>query len=430
METSTCESYAILKDDYDPTPSGFERNMTTRVLRTLFGGLPVALDFGDGDIRPLGRAPARVHFCPPRFGTLLSILVNPGLRLGETFMDGKWYLSRGRVFDFLLLMVTAKGGAFKNHGINLGLTEALVHYYKQFVATFSATREVARHYDVNTELFKHMIGENLVYSCAFFEDDLDDLDAAQKRKFETIFQRMRLDEVSAPRVLDIGCGWGSFERYFPRDREAVVDGISISEGQISYARTQIGKLSDKGRVQVSFHKQDYRHFCQQNAGKYDRVVSIGMLEHVGRSKYTHYFREIRKALRPGGLALVHSIVKHQPGATNLWIDRYIFPGGYAPLVSEVVQGVERSGLKISAVHHHDGWNYIKTLRVWLKNLLENENAILDILQTEQDGSPDRRARVARTTYRMFVFYLSAVQLMFHPDYGDDGVAHFVVEKPA
>ncbi len=428
METSPCETYGILKADYDPTPPGFERNLTTALMRRLFGGIPVALDFGNGDIRPLGRAPARVHFCPPRFGTLISILVNPGLRLGETFMDGKWYLSRGRLFDFLLLVATAKGGALKNHGINLGLTESLVHYYKQFIATFSATREVARHYDVNTDLFKLMIGENLAYSCAFFERDSDDLETAQRRKFDTIFERMRLNEVKRPRILDIGCGWGSFERYFPRNIEAELDGISISEGQISYARTQIENLSDKGRVKVNFHKQDYRYFCEHNAGRYDRVVSIGMLEHVGRSKYAHYFRAIHKVLAPGGLALVHSIVKHQPGSTNLWVDRYIFPGGYAPMISEVVQGIERSGLKISAVHYHDGWNYIKTLRVWLANLLENEDAILKVLQNELDGDQRHREKVARTTYRMFIFYLSAVQLMFHPEYGDDGVAQFIVQK--
>ncbi len=339
-------------------------------------------------------------------------------------MDGKWHLTRGRLSDLLLMLVTANKGPVARHGLSFGVTEQIIHIYKQFLTTFSATRKVAEHYNVNTELYRRMIGDDLVYSCAFFDDDLTDLKAAQARKFKTIFERLLLDEADDLKVLDIGCGWGSFERYFPKELKAEVDGISISESQIAYARQTADEISDKGRVDMRFHKQDYRDFCKLHAGVYNRVVSIGMLEHVGRSKYAHYFNAIKEVMREDGVALVHSIVKHSPGATNLWIDRYIFPGGYSPKISEVTDGIEKSGLEIRAIHYHDGKNYIRTLQAWLANLLANEDEILELLS--KGGSAGSQDMIARSTYRMFIFYLSAVQLMFHPKWGKGGIGHFIV----
>lgn len=427
--TQTHETYGIMAEDYRPTSSRFERALTTGFLRLLFRGVPLALDFGDGDVRPLGDGEASVHLAPPRFLTLLGIMTNAGLKFGEAFMDGSWYVTRGSVVALLHVILTAQGAEAKKHGLTFGLFEKLTHLYKQWLATFSATREVARHYDVNTELYRRMIGPTMAYSCAFWDEGAQTLEDAQAQKFRTICQRLELDRVDEARVLDIGCGWGSFEMAFPRDKTGRIDGISISDGQIAYARTQIEALSDKGRVAVDFIKEDYRHYCERKTGQYNRVVSIGMLEHVGQSKYGHYFSAIRNVLTDDGLALVHSISKHEAGATNLWIDRYIFPGGYSPKISEVVDGIEKSGLKIKAIHYHSGENYARTLRVWLANFLAQETEILQLLTDEQDtGTQEHRARVARTTYRMFIFYLSAVQMMFHPDYGDDGVAHFVVTK--
>ncbi len=421
------QDYAVKTTDYDPTPPGPERDRTFRLFHRMFAGVPIALDFGDGDVRPLSDEPPLVLLAPPRFRTLLSILVNPGLRLGEAFMDGKWYVSEGTVFDLLFLFVTAKGGERRKQGLTFGLSEIITHYYKQFLATFSATREVARHYDVNTELYRHMIGPNLVYSCAFFEDGITDLDDAQQRKFDTIFRRMRLDEVDRVKVLDIGCGWGSFERYFPADLKGEVDAISISQGQIDWATAHVQEIAGGKDLTVRFRKEDYRTFCTRHAGEYNRVVSIGMLEHVGRSKYGHYFSAINDVLTADGLALIHSIVKHQPSRTNLWIDRYIFPGGYIPKVSEVIQGVEAAGLRTHAFHFHRGIHYKTTLQHWLRNLLAHEAEILEILESDEGGKA-HSARVVRSTYRMFIYYLSAVQLMFDERYSDIGVGHFIVAR--
>ena len=429
MTEETVETFSVQKRDYRATPKGVERTLTTGLLKLLFGGQPIVLDFGDGDLRALTKGEARIHLAPPRLRTLLAIMTNPGLKFGEAFMDGAWFVTRGTVADLLLTLVNAKGGEIKKHGLTFGLFEYLTHIYKQFLATFSATREVARHYDVNTELYKLMIGPTMAYSCAFWEDGAETLEAAQARKFEVICERLRLDQAEPLKVLDIGCGWGSFEMAFPRHLTANIDGISISDGQIAYARKQIDNLSEPGRVTVDFAKEDYRHFCERKKGQYNRVVSIGMLEHVGRSKYGHYFSAIRDVLSEDGIALVHSITKHTHGATNLWIDRYIFPGGYTPMLSEVVDGIEKAGLKLKAVHYHSGENYARTLRVWLANFLKNEKAILELLVGEQEkGSADHKERVARSTFRMFIFYLSAVQLMFHPDYADDGIGHFIVTR--
>ena len=154
-----------------------------------------------------------------------------------------------------------------------------------------------------------------------------------------------------------------------------------------------------------------------------------MLEAVGRSKYKHFFQAVENVLTDDGIALIHSIVKHQPGATNLWVDRYIFPGGYSPQVSEVVAGIEGAGLKTRAVHFHDGGSYIKTLRAWLRNIENREIACLDVLVTEQSNvSPEIKQLRARTTFRMYQFFLASMQTMFHRDYLGNGVAHFVVTR--
>ena len=154
-----------------------------------------------------------------------------------------------------------------------------------------------------------------------------------------------------------------------------------------------------------------------------------MLEAVGRSKYKHFFQAVENILTDDGIAMIHSIVKHQPGATNLWVDRYIFPGGYSPQVSEVVAGIEGAGLKTCAVHFHSGDNYIKTLRAWLKNIEDRKGACLDVLVQEQSGgSVEEKQLRARTTFRMYQFFLAALQTMFHREYLGNGVAHFVVTR--
>ncbi len=429
MESVSDETYEIQALDYDRPPKGRERDLITAILKRLFPGLPLALDFGDGDLRPLSDRPASVHLAPPRLRSLLTLLVNPGLHFGESFMDGKWYVSKGSVFDLLLMFLTAEGGEARAQGLTFGLFEIATHYYKQFIATFSATREVARHYDVNTGLYQLMIGDDLVYSAGFFEDGITDLKGAQQRKFDTIFRRMRLDEPETLKVLDIGCGWGSFERYFPANLKGEVDAISISEGQINWAREHVQEIAGGKDLKVNFVKEDYRTFCKRHPGEYNRVVSVGMLEHVGESKYGHYFKAIDDVLSRDGVALIHSIVKHMPGRTNLWVDRYIFPGGYVPMVSEVIAGIEAAGLKTRAFHFHPGIHYLTTLRHWLRQLLDNEAKILALLEGEYKGQNGARAKkVARTTFRMFVFYLSAVQLMFYRDYSDNGTGHFVVTR--
>lgn len=413
--------------DYAPTTSMTERNWTAWVVRKFLGGLPFALDFGDGDIRPMSDQTYEIMWAPPRFRTLLFMLTNPSLKFGETFMDGKWYCSQGKLSDFVEMLLSQKGATAKGNGLSFGATSILTHIYKQFLATFSATRKVARHYDISAEFFSLVIGLDLVYSCAFFEDNINDLGEAQQRKFDRIFERMEMPSARNLKVLDIGCGWGSFERYFPRDLQAKVDAISISKKQISFARRKYGGTSNAANVEVEFFEEDYRHYCKRKANYYNRVVSIGMLEHVGKSKFGHYFNAISNVLTDDGIALVHSIVKKSDQVTNIWFDRYIFPGGYVPKISEVMDGIEKAGLKVQCVHIHSGTNYIETLNVWLHNLLVQEKECLRVLIDEQHTDTEKNPeRVARTTMRMFVFYLAAVQSSFHPSLNGDRIAHFIV----
>ncbi len=430
MKDSLTNAVETATVDYSVTTSRFERRNTTALMRLLFGKMPFTLDFGDGDLRPMARdTPSKFTLAPPRFRTLLWVLVNPGLRFGEAYMEGSWHLKDGKLADMLLMMLTFKGGRSRRNGLSFGLTEAITHFYKQFLATFSATRKVQGHYDESTAFFELMMGRDLVYTCAFYDDDPKDLHEAQQIKFDTIFDRLRLREAEDLNILDIGSGWGSFENFFPADLKADIDGISLSGVQVDYATRRWAEGKKTGRPNVTYIQEDYRTYCHRHEKKYNRIISIGMLEAVGRSKYKHYFQAIDHVLADGGVALIHSIVKHQPGATNLWVDRYIFQGGYSPQVSEVVAGIEAAGLKTQAVHFHHGGNYIKTLQAWLKNIEDKKAKCIDVLVAEQtEGTEVEKQKRARTTFRMYEFFLSGVQTMFHPDYLGNGIAHFIVTR--
>ena len=255
------QAYAVSKTDYGATRSRLERGCTTLLFRLLFRGLPFALDFGDGDLRPMSDQGAEFHFAPPRFLTLISILVNPGLRLGETFMQGSWHLTKGNLAQFLLMLVTEKRSAKKQHGLTFGLLQAINHYYKQFLTTFTATRKVAEHYDENTRFFELMMDADLVYTCGFFDETHDNLHDVQQNKFDVIFERLRIRQAAELNILDIGCGWGSFENFFPPDLAANIDGISLSQVQVDYARSTHQTKNTNQDLQVNFIKEDYRTFC-------------------------------------------------------------------------------------------------------------------------------------------------------------------------
>jgi cyclopropane-fatty-acyl-phospholipid synthase len=261
----------------------------------------------------------------------------------------------------------------------------------QFNAAGRARRNVAHHYDLNGELYSLFLDRDRQYSCAYFAKGTETLEEAQTAKTRHIAAKLCLDRPGLS-VLDIGCGWGGMALTLARDYGAKVTGITLSTEQLSWAkaRAQAEGLSD----QVSFELLDYR----AAVGCFDRILSVGMFEHVGVFHYRAFFDAVSRCLKPDGVALLHSIGQwNGAGINNRWISKYIFPGAYCPALSEVMPAIEHSGLlttDIEVLRLH----YAETLRHWRRRFAANRDMIASLY--------DERF------CRMFEFYLSSCELSF------------------
>ncbi|MGH6886480.1 MAG: class I SAM-dependent methyltransferase, partial [Geminicoccales bacterium] len=253
-----------------------------------------------------------------------------------------------------------------------------------------ARANAAHHYDLSDALYDLFLDADRQYSCAYFTHPHDDLAQAQADKKRHIAAKLLLRP--GHRVLDIGSGWGGLGLYLAGAGAGEVVGITLAEEQlkVSRARAEQAGLADR----VRFELRDYR----DQAGRFDRIVSVGMFEHVGLQHYPAFFRKIRELLVEDGVALVHAIGRmHGPGATNAWIRKYIFPGGYAPALSEVLPAVERLGLWVTDIEILR-LHYAKTLRAWRRRFMANR---------------DRVAQVYDERFcRMWEFYLIGSELAF------------------
>lgn len=286
-----------------------------------------------------------------------QLLANPSLALGEAYMDGTLRIETGSLRDLLSICmadldaVDALPGKRIRQGLDAFLSRRLHHN-----PINRARCNVAHHYDLSTELYDLFLDADRQYSCAYFATGNETLDEAQALKKRHIAAQLLLRP--GLDVLDIGSGWGGLALELAQQHQARVTGLSLSTEQIVAARasaTQSG-LSE----QVAFKLRDYR----QEKGQYDRVVSVGMFEHVGRSGFDDYFSTIRRVLKPDGVALVHAIGTMAPkGGSDAWIRKYIFPGGYLPSLSETISAAERSGLWVTDVEVLR-LHYAETLRHW------------------------------------------------------------------
>jgi len=280
--------------------------------------------------------------------------------------------------------------------------------------------------------------EQMIYSCAFFEDDAQSLRSAQENKLDVTLSRLEIPKKKNLSVLDIGSGWGGFAFHAAAKNGATYDGISIAQSQIDFAEARRQKLKKSVANRINFHCEDFIKFRAGESDLYDRVVSIGMLEHVGKTQYRSYFDEVYRFLKPGGIAVIHSIVRRNQGISNSWIDAYIFPGGYIPQTSEVVAGIEPTGLRIEKMHIHWGQNYRRTIQHWTENFLDNYDACYELIvehYTEiaaDDLAEDRTRWVnhnARIAMKIWYFYLHAIQSIFDERWNCYDVCQFVVRKP-
>ena len=316
--------------------------------------------FGDGDGVPVG---IRLH----DRATEWRMLLNPKLAVGEAYMNGKLTVETGTLCDFLDL-AARNLEAIETHRLQsvLGIAERLLRYVRMYNPIGKAQRNVAHHYDLSDELYALFLDEDRQYSCAYFNRPGMSLEEAQLEKKRHIAGKLRLDRPGL-RALDIGSGWGGMALYLAQQGAQTVKGVTLSVEQhkVSERRARDADLADR----VSFALQDYR----EDTGTYDRIVSVGMFEHVGAGHYLEYFTKVRGLLAEDGVFLLHSIGRMEPpGTTNPWLRKYIFPGGYSPALSEVLAAIEKAGLYVTDIEILR-LHYAETLSEWHRRFQANRD---------------------------------------------------------
>jgi cyclopropane-fatty-acyl-phospholipid synthase len=325
--------------------------------------------------------------------TIRRLVLSPSLGAGEAYMSGSLTVEDGGIYDFLDTMLVNLQAKPAGHPVQR-LRERLANVSRrlmQYNPAGRARRNVAHHYDLNGRLYSLFLDRDRQYSCAYFPRGDETLEEAQTAKKRHIAAKLCLDRPGL-RVLDIGCGWGGMALTLARDFGAQVTGVTLSQEQLTEARARAAAEGLEDRVQ--FELRDYRSVSET----FDRIVSVGMFEHVGIGHYRTFFDTVARRLKPDGVALIHAIGRSDgPGSTNAWLRKYIFPGGYSPALSEVLPPVERSGLMatdIEILRLH----YAETLRHWRRRFAAN----LDAITTLYDD----------TFCRMFEFYLAASEITF------------------
>ena len=334
-----------------------------------------------------------------------KLLLYPDLFLGEAYSNGSAVIENGTLTEFLDI-------AFKNVGRNE--TNTLSEFLNKlrgtyrFLTNFNLIKKsklnVAHHYDISEDLYGLFLDSKRQYSCAYFKNENDDLETAQTNKIKHIIKKLNLKPNQ--RVLDIGSGWGSLAIEIAKESQYEVVGITLSENQLEYSKKKAKKLNLEN--QVEFRLMDYRQLDE----KFDRVVSVGMLEHVGRKFYKNYFNQVSNLLNDDGIALIHTIGSaNPPRDPQPWITKYIFPGGYTPSLSEVANPIERSGLVISDIEVLR-MHYAHTLRHWRERFLGEKDRVLQMFDEK--------------FFRMWEFYLTSCEMSFK--WGDQVVFQFQLTK--
>jgi len=321
-----------------------------------------------------------------------QVALDPEMKLGEAFMEGGLVIDQGDIADVLAVLMSQVGLMVPSLPAKaLMKLRYLFRRIVQFNPPGRSQRNVAHHYDLDGRLYSLFLDADRQYSCAYFEHPNQTLDDAQLAKKRHLAAKLVLDQPDLS-VLDIGCGWGGLGLYLAENAGAKVTGVTLSQEQLGVAKCRAEErgLSDR----AEFRLQDYR----LTPGPFDRIVSVGMFEHVGVNHYDTYFKRVAELMSDDGVALIHSIGRSEgPGITNPWINKYIFPGGYIPALSEVMPAIERSGLLVADVEMLR-LHYAETLKAWRERFIAHREEIERLY--------DQRF------FRMFDFYLASSEMAF------------------
>jgi cyclopropane-fatty-acyl-phospholipid synthase len=339
--------------------------------------------------RPGPAVTMRVH----DWWTGIRLALRPRLAFGESYMDGKLTVEQGDIYDLLDLLGRNIAGIESTLLVRWSLAlQTGLRWLQQYNPIGRAQRNVAHHYDLNDQLYDFFLDRDRQYSCAYFTTPGESLEQAQIDKKRHIAAKLLLK--SGQRVLDIGSGWGGMGLFLSRQFDVDVTGVTLSKEQhaVSSRRALEGGLADR----VRFKLLDYR----QEPGRYDRIVSVGMFEHVGAAHYVEYFTKVKELLTDDGVMLLHSIGRMEPpGGTNTWLRKYIFPGGYSPALSEVLAAIEKAELWVTDIEVLR-LHYAETIRHWRQRFQANREKV------KQTAGYDERF------CRMWEFYLAGCEVSF------------------
>ncbi len=334
-----------------------------------------------------------------------KLFFNPCLYIGEAYMDGSLTIEDGTLSDFL-------GIVARNIRLNKNIPiystyqrlSCMFRFWQQYNPIGRARSNVAIHYDLSNRLYSLFLDRDLQYSCAYYNDQNDSLETAQANKQRHLAAKLLLKP--GQRILDIGSGWGGLALYLAKAGGVKVTGLTLSEEQLRIANRRAAE--DGLSKDVDFHLRDYR----EEDGQFDRIVSVGMFEHVGVNYYRDFFAKVSDLLTEDGICVLHSIGRMGgPSSTCAWLRKYIFPGGYSPALSEVLPAIEDSGLWVDDIEILR-LHYAKTLNAWQRRFHTNRDKILELF--------DERF------CRMWEFYLALSESAFL--HGDHFVFQIQISK--
>ena len=319
------------------------------------------------------------------------LYLKPEMAAGEAYIDGTLTIEKGTLRDFIEIFGLNQGTPLSpSTGLIVSFLANKVKSKLQENTLLRSRENVQHHYDISNDLYRLFLDKDLNYSCAYYRTPQDTLQQAQENKLRHIASK--LDLKAGQKVLDIGCGWGGMSIYLATHFDVNVLGVTLSIEQLKFAQSRVAELglADK----VSFELRDYREV----QGEFDRIVSVGMLEHVGLKSLPEYFYTVRRLLTQDGVALIHSICRTDgPGTAAPWLKKYIFPGGYSPALSEAVAAIEKTKLWITDT---EIWrlHYMHTIAAWSERFANNRAKAAELM--------------GERFCRMWEFYLVTSELSF------------------